>query len=153
MNAPLQARRLLHGRKVGVLATNSTRNPGWPYPAMMPYLADSSGRPVFLISTLAAHTQDLIADPRASLQVTAAVVEENPAQTPRMAVMGNVERVPDIELEAVTAAYIERFPEAQMWASFADFAFYRLEPMEIHYVGGFAAAAWVTPAGYLSAVG
>ena len=100
---------------------------------------------------MAAHTQDLLADPRASLQVTGDVVEANPAQTRRAALMGKVAPVPEEDRAEVRAAYVERFPEAEMWADFADFEFYRLEPLEIHYVGGFAAAAWITQAEYLSA--
>ena len=40
-----------------------------------------------------------------------------------------------------------------MWADFGDFEFYRLEPMDINYVGGFAAASWISPADYFSALG
>ena len=63
MNFAAKARALVMDARVGVLATNSGRHAGWPYTAMMPYAADAFGRPVFLISTLAVHTQDLLADP------------------------------------------------------------------------------------------
>ena len=151
MSFATAARALVGSRKVGVLATISGRHPGWPYPAMMPYALDDTGRPLFLVSTLAAHTQDLLADSRASLQVTGDVVESNPAQTPRVALMGKVAPVPKDDLSAVRAAYLERFPESELWASFGDFAFYWLEPLEIHYIGGFAAAAWISAGNYFSA--
>jgi putative heme iron utilization protein len=153
MNFAQNARRLIGERRAGVLATISQRHPGWPYPAMMPYALDAQGRPVFLISTLAAHTQDLLSDPRASLQVSGELVEENPAQTPRVALMGTVTVVPPAERQAVRTAYIRQLPESELWADFGDFEFYRLEPMDIHYVGGFAAAAWIPPADYFSALG
>ena len=152
MSFAKQARELVAERKVGVLSTVSLRHPGWPYPAMMPYALDAVGRPVVLISRLAAHTQDLLADARASLQVTGEVVDANPAQTKRAAIMGPVVAVPEDEVEAVRDVYVERFPESAMWSGFGDFAFYRLEPMDIHFVGGFAAAAWITPAEYLGKV-
>jgi len=38
----------------------------------MPYGLDEQGRPIFLISTMAMHTQNLQADPRASLLTWAA---------------------------------------------------------------------------------
>ena len=153
MNFAKEARWLVGDRKVGVLATISGRHPGWPYPAMMPYAVDELGRPLFLVSTLAAHTQDLIADPRASLQVTGDVVEANPAQTRRVAMMGMVTAVPEEDRPGVRSAYLGRFPESEMWAYLGDFEFYRLEPLEIHYIGGFAAAAWIPPADYFSALG
>lgn len=152
MNFAKAARTLVAARRVGVLGTISSRLPGWPYPAMMPYAVDESGRPLFLMSTLAAHTQDLLADSRASLQVTGDVADANPAQTPRAALMGNVSAIPSDDRAAVRSAYIERFPESEMWADFGDFGFYRLEPLEVHYVGGFAAAAWISPVDYFSTV-
>jgi putative heme iron utilization protein len=36
----------------------------------MPYRLDEEGHPVFLISTMAMHTQNVQADPRSSLLVT-----------------------------------------------------------------------------------
>ncbi len=153
MNFPQKARQLVSDRTAGVLATISLRHPGWPYPAMMPYALDAQGRPIFLISTLAAHTQDLLSDPRASLQVSGELVEANPAQTPRVALMGTVKAVPHEERQAVRDAYIKRLPESEMWADFGDFDFYRLEPLDINYVGGFAAAAWISLADYFSALG
>ena len=153
MNFAQKARRLISDRKVGVLATMSGRHPGWPYPAMMPYALDVTGRPLFLISTLAAHTQDLLANPRAALQVSGELVEENPAQTPRVALMGMVTAVPPEDRLVARAAYLQTLPEAEMWADFGDFEFYRLEPVDIHYVGGFGAAAWISPADYFSALG
>lgn len=134
MNFALEAWRLVSGRKAGVLATMSTRHPGWPYPAMMPYALNSAGRPLFPISTLAAHTQDLLADPRAAL-------------------MGLVSPIPPEERLAARTAYVQKFPEAEMWADFGDFEFYSLEPMDIHYVGGFGAAGWISAADYFSAFG
>ncbi|PYO20868.1 MAG: hypothetical protein DMD88_10385, partial [Candidatus Rokuibacteriota bacterium] len=56
--------------RVGTLATLSRRHPGHPFASVMPYALDGAGRPLFLISSMAMHTQNLQADPRASLLVT-----------------------------------------------------------------------------------
>ena len=65
-----RARTLAHVGRVGTLATLSRRHPGHPFASVMPYALDSAGRPLFLISSMAMHTQNLQADPRASLLVT-----------------------------------------------------------------------------------
>src|SRR5579863_8467393 len=65
-----RARTLLHVGRVGSLSTLSLKQPGFPFGSVMPYGLDNRGRPIFLVSTMAMHTQNLQADPRASLLVT-----------------------------------------------------------------------------------
>jgi putative heme iron utilization protein len=67
-----RARTLVHLGRTGALATLSRRHPGHPFASVMPYAVDDGGQPLFLISTMAMHTQNLAADARASLLVTAA---------------------------------------------------------------------------------
>src|SRR5260370_11078047 len=67
-----QARTLVHLAPSGTLGTLSRRHPGHPFVSVMPYAPDDGGRPLVLISGLAMHTQNLDADPRASLLVVQA---------------------------------------------------------------------------------
>src|SRR3984885_13134620 len=67
-----RARTLMHLARVGSLSTLSRKQPGFPFGSVMPYGLDSRGRPIFLISTMAMHTQNLHGDPSASLLVTQA---------------------------------------------------------------------------------
>jgi heme iron utilization protein len=54
----------------------------------MPYSLDDQGRPIFLISTMAMHTQNLQADPRASLFVTEPGASGDPLGASRVTLMG-----------------------------------------------------------------
>jgi putative heme iron utilization protein len=63
-------RALTYLGRMGSLSTLSRKQPGFPFGSVMPYGLDDHGRPIFLISTMAMHTQNLQADPRASLLVT-----------------------------------------------------------------------------------
>ena len=54
---------------IGTLSTMSRRQPGFPFGSLMPFVLDSSGRPLFLISNMAMHTQNLKADSRCSLSL------------------------------------------------------------------------------------
>src|SRR4051794_12290751 len=65
-----RARTLADIGRVGSLSTHSRKFPGFPFGSMMPFAADGLGRPVFFISTMAMHTQNLHQDGRASLLVT-----------------------------------------------------------------------------------
>jgi len=65
-----RARTLMHSGRIGSLSTLSRKQPGFPFGSLMPYALDRQGHPIFLISTMAMHTQNLQADPRASLFVT-----------------------------------------------------------------------------------
>src|ERR1035438_4272179 len=67
---PTHAERVRTLVSLGALATLSTlsrKRPGYPFGSLMPYAIDERGRPIFLISNMAMHTQNLQADPRASL--------------------------------------------------------------------------------------
>jgi putative heme iron utilization protein len=59
-----RARTLMYRSRVGSLSTLSRKQPGFPFGSVMPYGLDEQGRPIFLISTMAMHTQNLQADPR-----------------------------------------------------------------------------------------
>jgi heme iron utilization protein len=54
-----RARTLVSLGRIGSLSTHSMRFPGFPFGSMMPYAADDLGRPIFLISSMAMHTQNL----------------------------------------------------------------------------------------------
>jgi uncharacterized membrane protein YphA (DoxX/SURF4 family) len=55
-----RARTLVYLGRMGSLSTLSRKQPGFPFGSVMPYGLDDHGRPVFLISTMAMHTQNLL---------------------------------------------------------------------------------------------
>jgi putative heme iron utilization protein len=62
-----RARTLMYLGRMGSLSTLSRKQPGFPFGSVMPYGLGDRGRPIFLISTMAMHTQNLQSDPHASL--------------------------------------------------------------------------------------
>jgi putative heme iron utilization protein len=117
----------------------------------MPYAADGAGRPLLLISTMAVHTQNLAADPRASLLVTQPGGEREPLAAARLTLMGRAQPLPDGEGPAGRALYLARHPTAAAWVDFGDFAFWRLAVDDLYFVGGFAAMGWVEARDYAAA--
>ena len=146
-----RARTLVHVGRTGMLATLSRRRPGHPFGSVMPYGLDDAGRPLFLISSMAMHTQNLEADARASLLVTAPGASEDPLATGRVTLLGEAVRVPSEDLAGARERYLARQPKAAYWVDFGDFSFWRLEIAEVYFVGGFAAMDWVDGRAFLTA--
>lgn len=145
-----RARTLLARESLGMLSTNSVKHPGWPFGSVMPYVLASDGAPVFLISGMAIHTQNVTADPRASLLVMQSGSEGDPLGLARATLLGtvtNIDGVPD----ELRQAYLERHPNARHWIGYSDFAFYRLDVTQIYFVGGFGAMGWVAASDYAAA--
>lgn len=146
-----RARTLMHLGRIGSLSTLSQKQPGWPFGSVMPYGLDGHGRPIFLISTMAMHTKNLLADDRASLLIMQPDVTGDPLGASRVTVMGRVARVPKEEQAAVREPYLSRHENASYWADFGDFDFYRMEPVDVYYVGGFGVMGWVAAHDYAKA--
>jgi hypothetical protein len=144
-----QARTLVHLGRTGTLGTLSRRHPGHPFVSIMPYAPDERGRPLVLISTLAMHTQNLEADPRASLLVAQA--GPDPLALARVTLMGDARPLAAGERPAARDAYLARHPNAAHWVDFDDFAFWRLDVGDVYFVGGFGAMDWLTVPGYETA--
>src|SRR6266513_1018446 len=89
-----RARTLVYISRIGSLSTLSRKQPGFPFGSVMPYGLDEHGRPIFLISTMAMHTQNLQANPRASLLVTQDNGGSDPLGASRVTLVGNVLTIP-----------------------------------------------------------
>jgi heme iron utilization protein len=143
-----RARTLLHLSRVGTLATHSRKRPGFPFGSLMPFAMDSKGRPLFLISTMAMHTQNLLQDGRASLLVTQVEAEGDPLGAARVTLVGNVAAIAPEESAEARQLYLERHENSKYWVDFDDFAFFAMDVVDIYYVGGFGVMGWVAAAEY-----
>lgn len=139
------ARRFARGQHSGVLSTISQRVEGFPFGSVAPFILDHEGRPVILISTLAEHTKNLSADPRASLIVQPYSPDMQVAG--RVTILGKAERLAD--KSELGPRYLRFHPQAADYFAMHDFSFYRIEPVRIRYIGGFGRIHWVEPADYL----
>ena len=143
-----RVRTLLHVARTGTLATHSRKRAGFPFASVMPYGLAAAGRPTFLISTMAMHTQNLAADPRASLLVQQPGWTQDPLAGARATLVGEVRPLDAGERDAVRAAYLERHPNARAWVDFDDFAFFAMTVVDVYYVAGFGAMGWVDASEY-----
>jgi putative heme iron utilization protein len=128
-----EARNLLRRARTGTLASLNAEG-GTPYASLVNVATDIEGQPLILVSTLAWHTRNLLADGRASLMVAEPPASGDALTGPRVTVMGRF--VPS-ESEQVRRRYLARHPQAALYASFGDFGFWRMEPELAHAVAGF----------------
>ena len=142
-----RGRTLIELARIGTLSTHSRKQPGFPFGSVMPYGPDEQGRPVFLISSMAMHTQNLKADARASLLVSQESGED-PLGAARITLVGEVLPVPEAETGAARGLYLGRHENARYWVDFGDFAFYRMQPADVYFIGGFGVMGWVSAEEY-----
>jgi heme iron utilization protein len=143
-----RARTLVYSGRIGSLSTLSRKQPGFPFGSVMPYGLDERGRPIFLISTMAMHTQNLLADPHASLLVTRPDASGDPLGASRVTLLGNVLGVPGPEVAELRKLYLARYENSKYWVDYEDFSFYRMDVVDVYYVGGFGVMGWVPAEDY-----
>jgi len=97
---------------------------------------------------MAMHTQNLQADPCASLLVTQEDAGGDPLGASRVTLVGNVLPVPDAEVAEARELYLARHANSKYWVDFEDFSFYRMTVVDVYYVGGFGVMGWVSASEY-----
>src|SRR3954469_14828130 len=135
------ARSLLRRSRQGALATLMPGS-GDPYCSLVNVASSWDGSPILLISRLALHTRNILADARVSLMLDERK-EGDPLEGARVMLMGRAAATDDPE---VRRRYLARHPEAEMFASFGDFAFYKIELSGTHLVAGFGRIVDLKPA-------
>jgi len=143
-----RARTLVYLGRIGSLSTLSRKQQGFPFGSVMPYGLDDHGHPVFLISTMAMHTQNLQGDPRSSLLVTQPDASGDPLGASRVTLLGNVLPVPEPEVAEARKLYLACYANSKYWVDFEDFSFYRMDVLDVYYVGGFGVMGWVSASEY-----
>lgn len=114
----------------------------------MPFAIDDIGRPVFFISSMAMHTQNLQQDHRASLLITQPGVSGDPLGAARLTLVGSASIRPPAE---VSELYLSGYENARHWQDYADFAYYRLDVAGVYFIGGFGVMGWVPAEEYAAA--
>ncbi len=146
-NPKAAAKKLIREGRSGALATVMPGS-GDPYCSLVNVATAADGSPLLLISTLALHTKNILADPRVSLMVDERK-EGDPLQGGRVMLMGTVAATDDKD---VRRRYLDRQPEAEMFVDFADFAFYRMIVKGAHLVAGFGRIVDLKPEDILTPV-
>lgn len=135
-----EAKLLLRATRWATLAT-LIPDKGQPFATLVNVATAPDGRPILLLSELAAHRRHLAADPRLSL-LFYVPGQGDPLAHPRLTILGRAKRVDDSETRgALRARFLARHPKSELYADFPDFSFFLVGIENVHLNGGFARAA------------
>ena len=140
-------RSLLRRSRQGALATLMTGS-GDPYCSLVNVASHPDGSPILLISRLAIHTKNLLADARVSLMLDERA-EGDPLEGSRIMLSGHAEEVAS-EREVVRRRYLNAHPSAEAFVDFKDFSFFRIRPTGTHLVAGFGRIVDLKPAQFMT---
>jgi heme iron utilization protein len=146
MTRAREAREIVRTQSSGVLSTQSSKLPGYPYGSALPHVTDHLGRPVILISHLAEHTHNIEADARVSFIVHSTGVDLQ--SQPRATIVGEARTITDAE--AIARRYLRYYPDHEQYLQIGGFRFYVIEPVQVRFIQGFGGLHWISGEHYLA---
>ena len=126
---------VIQSAKVGSLGTLTES--GAPFVSFVTVAA--TGRSLtMLLSGLAKHTQNLKFDSRCSILLVQSGGElGNPLEGARLSISGQSTQLSRENDANERRVFLEKHPDAAMYADFGDFSFYRIDIDHAHLVAGF----------------
>jgi heme iron utilization protein len=142
------ARSLLRRSRQGALATLMADS-GDPYCSLVNVASHADGSPILLISRLALHTRNILADQRVSLMLDERT-EGDPLEGSRIMLAGRAAQASADDLPLLRRRYLNAHPSAETFVNFNDFSFFRIRPAGAHLVAGFGRIVDLKPEQFLT---
>jgi putative heme iron utilization protein len=142
------ARSLLRRSRQGALATLMAGT-GDPYCSLVNVAANPDGSPILLISRLAVHTKNILADSRVSLMLDERA-SGDPLEGARIMLAGRAEETVGEDATVLRRRYLNAHPSAEAFVDFKDFSFFRIAAFGLHLVAGFGRIIDLKPAQFLT---
>ena len=149
-NASRLARSLLRRSRQGALATLMAGS-GDPYCSLVNVASHADGSPILLISRLALHTKNILADGRVSLMLDERAAGD-PLEGARIMLAGRAEEAEGETTAILRRRYLNAHPSAEAFVDFKDFAFFLIVPAGLHLVAGFGRIIDLKPAQFLTGI-
>ena len=141
-------RSLLRRSRQGALATLMVGS-GDPYCSLVNLASHPDGSPILLISRLALHTKNILADNRVSLMLDQRAAGD-PLEGARIMLAGRAEEASGDLAATLRRRYLSAHPSAEAFVDFKDFSFFGIIPSGAHLVAGFGRIIDLTPAQFLT---
>lgn len=156
----------------GTLCTSSTQDgiDGAPFGSYVDYVLDDGGNPILLMNEMSMHTLNIANDPNGMVTLFAQLggkpkagddgsVDDAPRgqDVSRCSITGTVEKIDHLEEGEDFGIIRMRYSITHVYADQVmdspRFAFYRIRPVKVYFVGGFGVSAkWVPVEEYRDAV-
>ena len=144
-------RSLLRRSRQGALATLMAGS-GDPYCSLVNVASHADGSPILLISRLALHTKNILADNRVSLMLDQRAAGD-PLEGARIMLAGRAEEASGDLAATLRRRYLSAHPSAEAFVDFKDFSFFGIIPSGAHLVAGFGRIIDLTPSQFLTDIG
>jgi putative heme iron utilization protein len=122
---------------------------GDPYCSLVNVASHSDAAPILLISRLALHTKNILADNRVSLMLDERAAGD-PLEGARIMLAGRAEEASGDLAALLRRRYLNAHPSAEAFVDFKDFSFFRIVPSGAHLVAGFGRIIDLQPAQFLT---
>jgi putative heme iron utilization protein len=149
-NASRLSRSLLRRSRQGALATLMAGS-GDPYCSLVNVASHADGAPILLISRLALHTKNILADSRVSLMLDERAAGD-PLEGARIMLAGRAEEAEGETAAVLRRRYLNAHPSAEAFVDFKDFSFFLIVPAGLHLVAGFGRIIDLEPAQFLTEI-
>lgn len=141
MTLALEAQQFLYSTHSGILSTHSAKFEGYPFGSVAPFVLNHQGMPTILISTIAEHTKNIIANAHVSLVVFSS--EDDLQANARLTLLATAEQT-DKQNGLMRDRYLRYMPQAAQYFDMHDFSFYTLHITHARYIAGFGKMGWLT---------
>jgi len=141
MNLTTEARQFLRSTRNGILSTHSHKHAGYPYGSVAPFVLSQDAWPVILISSIAEHTKNIIANPKVSLLVFSGA--DDLQANARLTLIGEAHPISKMQPH-LRARYLRYLPQTASYFDMHDFSFYQIRISHARYIGGFGKMNWAT---------
>jgi heme oxygenase (biliverdin-IX-beta and delta-forming) len=145
------AKSLLRRSRQGALATLMAGT-GDPYCSLVNVASHADASPILLISRLALHTRNILADNRVSLMLDERAAGD-PLEGARIMLAGRAEEASGEAAVILRRRYLNAHPSAEAFVDFKDFSFFRITPIGAHLVAGFGRIIDLRPAQFSTDIG
>jgi putative heme iron utilization protein len=142
------AHSLLRRSRQGALATLMPGS-GDPYCSLVNIASHPDGSPILLLSRLAVHTKNILADSRVSLMLDERA-EGDPLEGARIMLAGRAGEASGEAANILRRRYLGAHPSAEAFVEFKDFSFFRIVPSGTHLVAGFGRIVDLKPEQFLT---
>src|SRR3954449_2551040 len=123
-----------------------------PYCSLVNVASHYDASPILLISRLALHTKNILADTRVSLMLDERAAGD-PLEGARIMLAGRAEEAAGEAAEILRRRYLAAHPSAEVFVDFKDFSFFRIAPSGAHLVAGFGRIIDLKPPQFLTDIG
>ncbi|MCY3412468.1 MAG: DUF2470 domain-containing protein [Candidatus Heimdallarchaeota archaeon] len=145
------ASQIIHSHSYGILSTLSVDMEGFPFGSVVPYMVDTAGELIILISDIAQHTKNIKNDNRVSMTIVQpSKTAVNVQSRGRVTFLARASPIEDKEYEAISKQYSRYFPESTSFFEAHGFRYYRLHLERIRFIGGFGKIFWLDRDEYIS---